>query len=35
MVFITVEAYKDAGVHIVTVKSKDHFWIKMKDMQNG
>ena len=34
MVFITAEAYKDAGVDIITVKkNKDHFWVKMKDVE--
>ena len=35
MVFITTEGYKNAGVHIITIKNKDHFWVKMKDVQNG
>ena len=35
MVFITAEAYKDAGVHTITVKSKDYFWVRMKDVENG
>ena len=35
MVFITAEAYKDAGVHIITVKNKDLFWVKMTDVQKN
>ena len=34
MVFITAEAYKNAGVHTITIKNKDHFWVKMIDVQN-
>ena len=34
MVVITVEAYKDAEVHTITVKKKDYFWVKMKDVQD-
>ena len=34
MVFITAEAYKNAGVHIITIKNKDHFGVKMKDAQD-
>ena len=35
MVFITAEAYKNEGVHTITVKGKDYFWVKMKDVENG
>ena len=31
MVFITAEAYKNAGVHTITVKNKNYFWVKMKE----
>ena len=34
MVVITVEAYQNARVHIITVKDKDFFWLKMKDVQD-
>ena len=33
MVFITVEAYKDAEVHTITVKNKYYFWVKIVDVQ--
>ena len=35
MVFITAEVYKNAEVHTITVKNKDYFWVKMKDIQDG
>ena len=35
MVVITVEAYKNAQVHTITVKNKELFWVKMKEVQNG
>ena len=35
MVFITSEDYKNAGVHTTTVKNKDYFWVKMKDVEKG
>ena len=35
MVFITAEDYKSADVHTITVKNKDYFWVKMKDVGNG
>ena len=35
MVFVTAEDYKNAGVHIITIKNKDYFWVKMKDVQDG
>ena len=35
MVFITSEDYKNAGVHTITVKNKDYFWVKMKDVEKG
>ena len=35
MVFITAEAYKNAGVHSTIVKNRDYFWVKMKDVQDG
>ena len=34
MVVITVEAYQNARVHTITVKNKDFFWVKMKDVQD-
>ena len=34
MVVITVEAYENARVHTITVKHKDFFWVKMKDIQD-
>ena len=34
MVFITAEDYKNAGVHTITVKNKDYFWVKMKGVEN-
>ena len=34
MVFITAEAYKNAGVHTITEENKDYFWVKMKDLSN-
>ena len=33
MVVITAEAYQNARVH-TTVKNKDLFWVKMKDVQD-
>ena len=35
MVVITAEAYKNAKVHTITVKNKDLFWVKVKDMPDG
>ena len=35
MVFITTDNYADAGVHTITVKTKELFWVKMIDVQNG
>ena len=35
MVVITVEAYQNARVHTITVKNKDFFGVKMKDVQDG
>ena len=35
MAFITAEDYKNVGVHTITVKNKDYFWVKMKDLENG
>ena len=35
MVVITVEAYSNAQVHAITVKNKELFWVKMKDVQDG
>ena len=29
MVVITAEAYKNAGVDIITVENEEYFWIKM------
>ena len=34
MVVITVEAYQNTRVHTITVKNKDFFWVKMKDVQD-
>ena len=34
MVVITVEAYKDAKLHTITVKNKYFFGVKMTDVQN-
>ena len=34
MVVITAEAYQNATVHTISVKNKDFFWIKMKDLQD-
>ena len=34
MVVITVEAYQYARVHTITVKNKDFFWVKMKDVKD-
>ena len=34
MVVITVEAYQNARVHTITVKDKDFFCVKMKDVQD-
>ena len=35
MVVITVEDYKNARVHTITIKNKELFWVKMKDVQDG
>ena len=34
MVALTVEAYQNARVHTITVKTKVFFWVKMKDIQD-
>ena len=34
MIVITVEAYQNARVHTITVKNKDFFWVKMRDVQD-
>ena len=33
VVVITVQAYKNEEVHIITVKNKKLFWVKMCDVQ--
>ena len=33
MVLITVENYCSAKVHIITVKNKDLFWVKVIDVK--
>ena len=35
MVVITVETYKNARVHTITIKKKELFWVKLKDVQDG
>ena len=35
MVVITVQAYQNARVHTITVKNKDFFGVKMKDVQDN
>ena len=35
MVVMTVENYQNAKVHTITVKNKDLFQVKMKDVQDG
>ena len=35
MVVITLQAYKNAEVHTITVKNKKLFWVKMCDVQKG
>ena len=35
VVVITVQAYKNAEVHTITVKNKKLFWVKMCDVQKG
>ena len=35
MVVTTVEAYKNAEVHTITVKDKKNVWVKMMDVQKG
>ena len=35
MVFIIIELYKNAGVDVITVEKKYHFWVKMKDVEDG
>ena len=35
MVVITIESYKNAEVHTITVKNKELFWVKIIDVQNG
>ena len=34
MVLITVEAYKNSRVHTITIKNKELFWVRMKDVQD-
>ena len=34
MVFITAEAYKNAGVGVIKA-NENYFWVKMIDVQNG
>ena len=34
MNFITADAFANAGVHTITVKNKDYFWVKMNDIQD-
>ena len=34
MSFITADSYANAGVRTITVKNKDYFWVKMKDIQD-
>ena len=34
MVFITIESYENAGVHVIK-DNEDYFWVKMKDVQDG
>ena len=35
MVVITVQAYKNAEVHTITVGKRELFWVKMIDVQHG
>ena len=35
MVVITVQAFKNAEVHPITVKNKKLFWVKTCDVQTG
>ena len=35
MVFITVEVYKYAQGHTITVRHRKLFWVKMRDIQDG
>ena len=35
IVFITTDNYADAGVHTITVKNRELFWLKMIHVQNG
>ena len=35
MVVITVEVYKNAKVHTITVRNKYFFWVKVKHVQDG
>ena len=35
MAVITVQAYTEARVHIITVKNKILFWLKIIDVQKG
>ena len=35
MVVITVEKYVNSGVHTITIKNKNLFWVKMIEMQKG
>ena len=35
MVVITVETYKNARVHTITVGNKKLFWVKIKDVPDG
>ena len=34
LVFITAEAYKNAGVDAIK-DDKNYFWVRMKDVQDG
>ena len=35
MVDISVENYKDSFVYRITVRNKEMFWVRMKEVQNG
>ena len=34
MVFVTAEAYENAGVDLIK-NNENYFWVKMKDVQDG
>ena len=34
MSFVFADAFANTGVHTITVKNKDYFWVKMKDIQD-